>query len=290
MAPLVAGVLAAAVLAVPAAGAACEGFAAPERVHIHGYDGVAMEPFVTRDGAWLLFNDANEPGADTNLHVAQRFGSSFLYLGPLPGANSPELDGVPSVDDNGRIVFVSARSYGESFSTLYGGRFREGRVEGVALLPGVSRETPGYVNFDAEISPDGSTLVFVDGTIVPGSPLPLTADLVMAVRAGRSFFRHAGSEEIFAAVNTQALEYAPALSRDGRELLFTRWTPVPGSQPAIYRTTRPAAGEPFGEPLLVSAFDGFVEAPAFAPDEDAIYLHRRGEDGVARIYRAERCA
>ena len=45
--------------------------AAPERVRIASYDGEAMEPFVTRDGKFLFFNTKNDPGVDTNIHVAE---------------------------------------------------------------------------------------------------------------------------------------------------------------------------------------------------------------------------
>jgi hypothetical protein len=30
-----------------------------------------MEPFVSRDGKFLLFNNSNDPGNDTNLHFAR---------------------------------------------------------------------------------------------------------------------------------------------------------------------------------------------------------------------------
>lgn len=36
-------------------------FADPERVTIQGYDGDAMEPFLSRDGRFLLFNNRNDP-------------------------------------------------------------------------------------------------------------------------------------------------------------------------------------------------------------------------------------
>ena len=36
-------------------------FEAPRAVVLRGYGGDAMEPFVTRDGRWLLFNTRNGP-------------------------------------------------------------------------------------------------------------------------------------------------------------------------------------------------------------------------------------
>jgi len=42
--------------AKPQAGDEYRGFGAPQRVTIRGYDGHAMEPFLTRDGRYLMFN------------------------------------------------------------------------------------------------------------------------------------------------------------------------------------------------------------------------------------------
>src|ERR671926_14237 len=36
------------------------GFGTPQRVTIRGYDGEAMEPFITRDGRYLFFNNRND--------------------------------------------------------------------------------------------------------------------------------------------------------------------------------------------------------------------------------------
>jgi hypothetical protein len=44
----------------------------PERVTIRGYKGEAMEPFITRDGRYLFFNNLNDPAVNTNLYYAER--------------------------------------------------------------------------------------------------------------------------------------------------------------------------------------------------------------------------
>jgi hypothetical protein len=62
-------------------------FAAPERVTIRGYDGDAMEPFVTRDARYLLFNNRNDPRTDTNVHFAERVDDlTFIYRGASRGS------------------------------------------------------------------------------------------------------------------------------------------------------------------------------------------------------------
>ncbi|MGZ7031261.1 MAG: hypothetical protein ACXVIJ_04750, partial [Thermoanaerobaculia bacterium] len=83
-------------------------FSHPEPVTIHGYTSDAMEPFITRDGRYLLFNDSNAPGRDTNLHYAERIDdTTFVYRGEIAGVNSTALDGVATVDGSGTMYFVS---------------------------------------------------------------------------------------------------------------------------------------------------------------------------------------
>src|ERR1700737_4510562 len=128
-------------------------FSNPERVTIRGYDSDAMEPFITRDGRYLLFNDSNAPGRDTNLHYAERIDDvTFEYRGQIGGINSAALDGVATVDASNTIYFVSTRSYGQTLSTIYRGTFQAGAVRDVALVSGISKNIPGAVSFDVEVS------------------------------------------------------------------------------------------------------------------------------------------
>jgi hypothetical protein len=259
------------------------GFGEPSRVAIRGYNGDAMEPFVTRDGRFLLFNNRNDPRINTNLHYAARVDDvTFEYRGDVKGVNTPALEGVPSMDDAGNFYFISTRSYRETLSTLYRGRFKEGTVSAVELVAGVSLKQAGVVMFDAEISPDGSTLWLVDGAF-SGGPIPRRADIAVAVRDGAGFRRLPASAEILKNVNTAALEYAPAISRDGLELFFTRSE----ATPTIWRAARKRTNDPFALPERVAAITGFVEAPTFSPDGRALYYHKL-ESGRYVIYRVAR--
>jgi hypothetical protein len=123
----------------------------PERVTILGYDDDAMEPFITRDGRYLLFNNLNEP----------------------------------------------------------------------TVNPGISKQKAGIVNFDVDISPDGNTMYFVDGTFGNGGP-PKAARLVIAERSGTEFWRRADGDVILHNVNSDALQYAACISADGLSLFFNR--------------------------------------------------------------------
>jgi hypothetical protein len=142
------------------------------------------------------------------------------------------------------------------------------------------------VNFDAEISWDGGDLYFVDGFFAAES-LPGFADLAVARAGPGGFVRRPESAAWFAAINGAALEYAPAVSVDGLELLFTRIEP--GGTPRIHRAIRSDSASPFGPPALESGIEGTVEAPALTADALAVYYHRESGGGFS-VWRAGRDA
>ena len=262
-------------------------FGNPERVKIRGYDGDAMEPFITKDGRYLMFNNRNDPRTDTNLHFAEHVDDlTFNYQGEIKQVNTAALEGVPSVDRLGNLFFISTRSYKETLSTLYRGRFDDGEVSDVQLVAGVSQRRLGMLTFDAEIAGDGNTLFIVDGRFT-GGEVPETADIAIAVRDGTSFQRLQSGND-FVNVNTTALEYAPAVSEDLLELFFTRLDRSGGLDTAvILRTARASVEAPFGIPERVSSITGFVEAPTLSSDGRSLYYHKR-EDGRFVILRVAR--
>lgn len=263
-------------------------FGEPQLVAIRGYQGDAMEPFITKDGRYLLFNNRNDPKIDTKLLFAERVDDlTFDYRGELEGANTSALEGVPSVDRHGNLFFVSTRSYAETLSTIYRGRFGQGRVSGIELVAGISLRQRGMVTFDAEVSADGSTLFVADGRFA-GGHVPETADIDIAVRDGAGFRRLPGARDLLRNVNTAALEYAPAVSGDLLELFFTRLEGSARSpRTAILRAVRPDAGAPFGAPQRLASITGFVEAPALSGDGRSLYFHRL-DGGRFVIFRVAR--
>src|SRR5215470_4891465 len=187
------------------------------------------------------------------------------------------------MDQNCVFYFVSTRSYKETLSTIYHGRFSEGAMTDVKIVEGVSANAPGRVNFDVEVSANGRTLYFVDG-VFSGRPTPDKADIAIAVSDGEGFRRSSGSAELLKNVNTDALEYAACISPDELELFFTR---AGKNGPAIYRSTRKNLTQPFDSPARVAAISGFVEAPTLSPDGRSLYYHLR--DGARFvIYRVTR--
>jgi hypothetical protein len=238
-------------------------------VTVLGYSDHAMEPFVTRDGRYLLFNNRNEPANETDLHIAEEVDPlTFRYLGRIDGANTPDLDGVPSVDDGGWLYWTATHRYFQTASVIHRARLQGARATGRELVPGLAREI-GWIQFDSEISPDGRRLYLAEGWF--GGGTVDKADLHVARRDGAGF-RIDRADATMAAVNTDAEEFAPAISRDGLTLYFTRWR-IGSDLPSIWRARRDDADAPF-RPAERLPIEGFVEAPALSPDGRILYFHR----------------
>ncbi len=261
-------------------------FGNPERVVIQGYAGHAMEPFVSRDGQYLFFNNLNSPAVNTNIHYATRIGDLlFEYQGEIIGVNTDSLEGVPSMDADCNFYFISTRSYFSNLSTIHRGVFADGIVSEVGLVQEIHSSEIGQLIFDVEINTEGNTLYSVDG-IYSGNAWPDSADFFIAVKNGAVFERLENSDEIFQNINTNDLEYAACISADGLEFFFTRLV-IDGLQFSTYRTTRSNVDEPFGIPERIEAIEGFAEAPALSPDENSLYYHKK-IDNLFVIFRVTR--
>jgi hypothetical protein len=252
-------------------------FSNPQTVTIEGDHGSAEEPFITPDGRYLLFN-SSESEPDFSLQYASRVNAqTFEYEGEILGeaVNEPDsLSGTPSLDEEGDLYFVSTpRSYFETLSSIYTGHFSEGVVTGVHLVPGVSGESLGKVDFDVAVSPDGSTLYVSVGQFGEDGG-PTSARIVMFERDGASFTQNPGSEAIMRTVNeTATLNYGASVSYDGLELFFTAASPAIGHSPGIYRATRASLDQPFGDVERIAAITGFAEAPSISADGTTLYYH-----------------
>lgn len=250
-----------------------EAFGLPQRVTVAGYSADIMEPHLSFDEQILFFNNSNHPDSVTNLHWAVRTGPlTFAYQGELAGANTPDLEGVPSVDSAGNLYFISTRVYASELATVHSATFTGSAVDSVALLPGISRKVPGEVQMDLAVSYGGSLGALSDA-VFSGGPSPAASDLVLLTRSGGTFARHPTSASLLAAINTPtALEYAGCFSLDENELFFTRFA---DGQFVTYRSTRSSATEPFDVPQRVAAVEGYSEAPCLSADGRRLYFHKR---------------
>jgi len=260
-------------------------FSHPQKVTLRGYSADAMEPFLTRDGNYLFFNNSNDPHVNTNLHWAERVDDlTFQYKGEIGGVNTRALEAVASLDRNGVFYFVSNRSYHQTAATIYRGTFAHGSVSAVELAPGVSSRIPGLVNFDAEISADGNALYYVESQFSLLRHRPKTAKIAIARRAGNSFRPDPESDTLLREINTGGLDYAPATSPSELEIFFTR---LDRDGPAIYTATRSSTAAAFGAPEKIRAITGFAEGPTVSPDGTSLYYQRK-EDGKFVLYRVTR--
>lgn len=248
-------------------------FSQPEQVTITGYTSDIMEPFLSRDGTTLYFNNSNDPSVDTNIHYATLVDDlTFQYEGELTGVNSTSLDGVSTLDLNSKFYFVSTRSYDQTLSSLYACDVSNGNVSNVQLVEGLSKNVAGWVNFDVEVSPDGNQLYYVDGRFDENGG-PYEADFVLAKKTNGTFER-VNDDTTFKNINTEELEYAACLSADMLELFFTRLAVPISTPPQIFVATRNSVNDDFNPPYLISDITGFVEAPTISPDNKRIYYHK----------------
>ena len=252
-------------------------FGQPVKVEMIGYTGNIMEPFISRDGTTLLFNNLNAAPENTNLHWATKINdTTFQYNGEIAGVNTADLEGVPTLDTAGNLYFVSTRNYATTLSTLYQCNFFSGIATNVQLVNGVSKLQAGWLNFDVEVSADGQSMYFVDA-LFDQTLNPTTADLIIAKKTNSGFQRLPNSNEIMKNINSDALEYAACISVDQLELYFTRLVvPVTvTSSPEIFISTRQNVNEAFGTPSRIQSITGFVEAATIAPDQKTLYYHKK---------------
>lgn len=262
------------------------------RVHILGYTGNAMEPFVSSDGRFLFFNtdSSDDPARGKDIHYAVKVREDgFRYTGEVGGINTNAVEGTPTLDDSGNFYYVSTDTYDPAageYRTVHRGKFSGGSVTGPHLVPGdldLGMNEPGRVVMDVEISPDGAYMVYARAFIDPKDgekEWPEESNLIIAARTGDEFRVHPKSAILLGNVNTERhLEYAPAISRDLRTLYFTRLEMDRMGRPKrflIMKSTRKSADDPFGDPQIIRAISkGFVEGPALSGDEAALYFHKK---------------
>lgn len=270
--------------------AAC--FAPMQPVSIQGYTDHAMEPFLSRDGETLFFNNRNEPAEETDLHWATRIDDlTFRYRGRIASANSSHLDGVASVSRDGLFAFTSLRAFNERGATIWMGRWTGDGVTGLSLETQLRPGPPPQFNMDGELSASGRHFYVTDNlwALIGGLR---TSDIRLGVRENGRWRRAPEFDAWFAAINTRtALEYAPATNETETELYFTRLS-RPFLRPPRFDTfvsVRETIDLPFGAPQRIAALEGYVEAVSVAPD-GALYVHAMRSGRIVIMRSARACA
>ncbi|NNJ89647.1 MAG: hypothetical protein HKP53_09610 [Eudoraea sp.] len=261
-------------------------FGSPQRVTVQGYDGQIMEPFLSRDGNILFFNNLNNPSVDTNLHWSTRINNTlFEYKGELQGVATESLEGVPTMDQNNTMYYVYTGDYFQTLQSIYTGNYSQGSLSNISAVENLSLNEPGWLNFDVEVSNDGQSLYFVDG-LYDENGGPRQANFSIARKNGDEFQRDPNSATLLANINTDDLEYAAAISKDELELCFTRiiGAITVDSEAHIYIATRTSTTMPFSEPQEITEITGFVEGPTFSADDNGLYYHKKENSDFVLYY------
>jgi hypothetical protein len=267
-------------------------FTTPTPITINGYTGSAMEPFISRDGQFLFFNDSAN---NKQIYYATRVDDvTFNFVG-LVGGNvnigGSTTQQTPSMDSSNNFYFTSNRSYNPfagNFETVFGGTFNAatGAVSGVSTMTGISRRTIFWIDMDVGISPDGQNLYYAEAYIPPGSPIPTQTSMAVAAKtSSTTFSKLANSNTIMAKINNSDLNYAPDISPDGLELFFTRFS---AGSAAMYRATRTSTTAAFSTLQLITAADGYVEGPSLTSDTKRLYYHKQTATNTFAIYTVTR--
>lgn len=289
-------------------------FQNPGAVTVQGYSGDLMEPAISRNGQILFFNNLNAEklpsgtSNETDLHYASRIDDvTFEYMGEVDGANidtipdENELEGVASSDKNDRLYYIYTGDYFDSsgpnyLRSIFYGDFSNGDLTNIKSIPNLRADRPagqnpvaGELNFDAEIHYDGEELYFVEG-IFSGSSFPDEANIGVATKENGVFAVHPDSKNIFAKINTDALEYAPSISTNSLEFYFTRATGTisSGFDFGVYVATRNSVSEPWDYVKRIETIAGEItEAPSISVDGKLLYYHQK-VNGLYQIYVVER--
>lgn len=263
------------------------------KVAINGLAFDAMEPFISADGSILFFNSLNS-GGNTNLYYAGKVNdSTFSYVGLVGGCYDPSpnhLDAVASMDSAGSFFWVSLRGYPAVFENLHRGVYASGTVSAISRVYGnFYIAVPGWIVMDAAVSCQGNELyycnAYIDFVNNGCNGIPCEGRLGMALKINDSTFsKAANSDGIFALINdTNYVNYAPQVTRDGLELYYTRYMKNTFNT-EICVAVRSNAADTFSVPLVLYSNPGFApEAASPTYDKQKIYYHQK-EGGVYKIF------
>lgn len=274
-------------------------FINPQLVTISGYGGDAAEPFISKDNQYLFFNDYGSKGENRDLHWAKRKSQTvFMYQGRVKNVNSKKVDGVPSMDENGRFYYISTDNYNakNKFATVYSGDFNlnTGAVENIRAHPELSRNKPGWLNMDIEISKNGNIMFGTHSYFTPDTKGPQKSYLFVAKKQRDGSFEFMkDSKNTLKNINTsQHIVYAPSAATSLKDIYFTRFILNNGrpAEMSSYMAQRSDVLEPFGKPRIIPALSGLIaEAPSITDEGNRMYFHRKNPDtGKFAIYMLEK--
>ncbi|MGB5370490.1 MAG: hypothetical protein WBN18_08670 [Flavobacteriaceae bacterium] len=262
-------------------------FNSPQEITILGYDGNAMEPFITHNGQYLFFNNPTINNQSADIHYAEFLNNAtFEYRGLVQGVNTNEFEGAPSMDENGNFYYTSLSTYQQNFLSIYKGIFNNGIVSNVAPIDeNLTQNQMGLVDMDAVISYNGATLILAIA-VFSNNNYPDESNLIIATKTNDTFIKDSNSDEILININSESSEYAASLSNDGLELFFNR-SNLP-SEFKIMKATRATINDAFGIPIEIETISGgVIEGASLSYNRKELYYHQK-VNGVFKIFKVVR--
>lgn len=269
-------------------------FTNEQKVIITNYSSDAMEPFISKDGNYLFFN--NLQGANgKELYYAERIdNTTFEFKGEVLGVNSFTVDGNPTMDEQNNFYFISTRNLDNGIKTIYGGIFNNGIVTGLHEINGtINITTPYWINMGVEISKNGNTMFTSNAKFNIGENFPHKGDIRFAVKSGNEFNIPDNETDILENINTDdAIEYAGELSTDELELFYSQVTLSNPPVFKMYYAKREQTNGIFGIPISITEpfkenSNAFVEGPSLSNDGKSLYYHKL-ENGIFSIFMISR--
>ena len=220
-----------------------DGWSQPEIAPFASASHSELEPFITADGAWLYFI-SKRPLADGtvpekfDLWRVLRTDAGWGEPEPLPdGVNTEHDEFYPSLTEDGDLYFTSDRPGGLGGEDIWFAEWTgSGWAEPVNLGDAVNSPGP---EFNSLVARDGSWLIFGaarEGDLGRG-------DMHIAFRGPDGVFLPAVN--MGAPINSESLDYCPALSPDGSILFFTsNRVPEGGPEPTTFAELAAALNGP----------------------------------------------
>lgn len=256
-------------------------------VTVIGLAADAMEPLISPDGTYLIFNNKND-GITTKLFYATKVNNTtFTFAGELAGTNqtnAPHLDAVPDMDSRGNFYWTSTRNYPAELDNLFRGTFTSGSVTNIGRVHGdFNKNIPGWLVMDHGISLDGELLYFnnarFDSQHCQG---PCETNIGVAKKVNATTFNTLqNSALILQNINdADYIFYAPFISSDNLELYYTRYAKGPITSNTVFEICVAVRKNPldtFAVPkvLFSETTANLIEAPSLTVDKKIIYYHKK---------------
>ena len=261
------------------------------RVTITGYNGDAMEPFITKDDRYLFFNNLEGAGNKDIFYAEKVNDTVFAFIGEVQGVNTSFVDANPTMDRENRFYFISTRDLANSNRTIYSGHFSNGIVTGLHQVEGsINIPAPWWINMGVEISGDGELMFVSHAKFSAGAGFPEEGNIRFAVKEGDRYNIPDNEGTVLANINNdESIQYAGELSADKKELFFSE---VTLSDPPLFRlfyAVRKDTTGIFGDPVPVlepfrENAHAVVEAPTLSADGRRLYYHKKDARGIYAIY------